>query len=436
MTHSIVIKNCSILPEATSPLIHNGFARITGEVFSEIGSMDQYHSQQGETVIDGDNQLLMPGLINCHTHAAMSLFRGMADDLELTTWLNDHIFPAEAANVNLEMVRDCSKLSAAEMIMSGTTCVADAYFFGSKAIESFSEAGLRAVVAHGVIDFPAPGVPDPKKNIETVANFIDRHKGADPLITPAVFAHSPYTCSAETLSRAKALADERNVPFFLHLAETKGEQAMIDAPLGDTPVTHLAALNLLDDNCTCVHCTWLEDRDINILAEKGAKAVSCPQSNLKLASGIARVDDMIQKGVQVGIGTDGCASNNSLDLFRELSLLAKVQKTLTAEATALPARQALQCATSIGASLLGFPDLGRLAQGHRADCILVDLNAPHLTPFYSQDILVYAGRGADVTTSIINGQLVMLNRQLQCFDLQETMDKVIQRARKLQKAGK
>ena len=433
MSNSIIISNCTILTEAAAPLLPDGFARITGEKITEIGPMEQYRRQENETVIDGQGQLLMPGLVNCHNHAAMSLFRGMADDLELTTWLNDHIFPAEAANVSGEMVRSCSKLSAAEMIMSGTTCVADAYFFGSKAIQSFSEAGLRAVVAHGVIDFPAPGIPDPSKNVETVANFIDRHKGADPLITPGVFAHAPYTCSPKTLTRAKALADDRNVPFFLHLAETKHEQTMIDKPLGKTPVQHLAALDMLDNNCICVHCTWLEDKDIDIIAEKGAHVVSCPQSNLKLAAGIARVDDMIQRGIQVGLGTDGCASNNSLDLFREMSMLAKVQKTLTMKATALPAKQALQCATTHGSHLLGFSDLGKLAPGSRADCILVNLQVPHLTPFFNQDVLVYAARGADVTTSIINGQLVMHNKRILSFDLQETMDEVTHLAKRLQK---
>lgn len=433
MSNSIIISNCTILIEATAPLIHDGFARIMGEKITEIGPMEQYRRQENETVIDGRGQLLMPGLINCHTHAAMSLFRGMADDLELTTWLNDHIFPAEAANVSKEMVRNCSKLSAAEMIMSGTTCVADAYFYGSEASRSFAEAGLRAVVAHGVIDFPAPGIPDPSKNVETVATFIDRHQGTDPLITPGVFAHAPYTCSPETLTRAKALADDRGVPFFLHLAETQHELTMIDKPLAKTPVQHLAALGLLNENCICVHCTWLDDLDLDIIAEKGAHVVSCPQSNLKLAAGIARVNDMVQRGIRVGIGTDGCASNNSLDLFREMSMLAKVQKTATMDATTLPAARALQCATSDGAHLLGLSGLGKLAPGTRADCILIDLQAPHLTPFYNQDLLVYGARGADVTTSIINGQLVMRNRRILNFDLQETMDKVTQLAQGVRK---
>jgi len=433
MSNSIIISNCTILTEASGSLIHNGYARIIGETFAEIGPISQYQQLESETVIDGQGQLLMPGLINCHNHAAMSLFRGMADDLELTTWLSEHIFPAEAANVNTEMVRNCSRLSAAEMIMSGTTCVADAYFFGSEAAKSFSEVGLRAVVAHGVIDFPAPGVPDPSKNVETVANFIDNHHQKYPLITPGVFAHAPYTCSPETLTRAKLLADERGVPFFLHLAETKHEQTLIHKPLGNTPVQHLAALNLLNDNCICVHCTWLDDKDLNIIADKGAHVVSCPQSNLKLGAGIAPVNNMIQKGIRVGIGTDGCASNNSLDLFREMSMLAKTQKISAMDATALPAKKTLECATSEGARLLGFPNLGTLTPGARADCILVNLQAPHLTPFYNQDLLVYSGCGGDVTTSIINGQIVMRDRQLANIDLQQTMDKVNYLATKVKK---
>lgn len=434
MTHSISITNCTLLTEASSPLIYNGFARIIDEHFSEIGSMEQYQPREKETVIDGKGQLLMPGLINCHNHAAMSLFRGMADDLELTAWLNDNIFPAEATHVSREMVRNCSKLSAAEMILSGTTCVADAYFYGDEAAQSFAEAGIRAVVAHGILDFPTPSTPDPSKNIEVASSFIDRNRNIDPLITTGVFAHSPYTCSAETLTGAKILADNRNVPFFLHLAETKNELAMINKPLGDTPLQHLAALDILDANCICVHSTWLNDIDIDLLAEKGCRVVSCPQSNMKLAAGIARIEEMIQKGIQVGLGTDGCASNNSLDMFREMSMLAKAQKTLTTRATAMTARQTLKCATSVASTILGFSDLGKLIPGYRADCILVNLQTPHMTPFYNQDLLVYAARGADVTTSIINGRLVMLNRQILSFDFRESMNAVIDLSQSLMKA--
>ncbi len=421
MNNSIAITHCTILPEATSPLIHNGFARISGDTIQEIGKMGDYSPRPREEVINATGQLLMPGLVNCHNHAAMSLFRGMADDLELTSWLNDHIFPAEAASVNPEMVRACSKLSAAEMILSGTTCVADAYFYGSQAARSYSEAGLRAVVAHGVLDFPAPGVPDPSKNVDTVADFIDRHLGKDTLVVPAVFAHAPYTCSAKTLTRAKKLADDRGVRFFLHLAETKNEQAMITNPLGETPVKHLDALGLLDANTICVHCTWLDQDDIDILEKTGSHVISCPQSNLKLASGIAPVDALIKQNVPVGIGTDGCASNNSLDMFREMSTLAKVQKVATGEATALSARQALLCATTLGGRILGLKDTGTCKPGSKADCILVDLQSPHLTPFYNQDLLVYAARGGDVTTVFINGRLVMQNRQLLTIDIAKTM---------------
>jgi len=208
---------------------------------------------------------------------------------------------------------------------------------------------------------------------------------------------------------------------------------LIHKPLGNTPVQHLAALNLLDDNCICIHCTWLDQKDLTIIADKGAHVVSCPQSNLKLGAGIAPVNDMVQKGIRVGIGTDGCASNNSLDLFREMSMLAKAQKISTMDATALPAKKALQCATSEGARLLGLPDLGTLTIGARADCILVNLQAPHLTPFYNQDLLVYSARGADVTTSIINGRIVMRDRQILNFDLQQIMDNVTSLAVKLRK---
>ena len=424
MKTSIVITDCTLCTDATAPLLHDQFLRISGETIIAMGPMDDYRSQEKETRIDGRGQLLMPGLINGHNHAAMSLFRGLADDLALASWLNDHIFPAEATHVSPEMVRACSRLSAAEMILSGTTCVVDAYFFGGEACRSYTEAGLRAVVAHGVIDFPAPGLPDPSKAMAVVERFIERYQGSQPLISTGVFAHAPYTCSATTLRAAKDLADERGVPFFTHLAETKDELAMIADPQGNSPLQHLDTLGILNENCICVHCTWLDERDLDLMAERGAHVVSCPQSNLKLAAGMAPVEQIVRRNILVGVGTDGCASNNSLDLFREMSMLAKVQKIREQDATVLTARQALQCATLDGARLLGFSDLGALEVGNRADCILIDLRAPHLTPFYNQDLLVYSGRGSDVTTSIINGKLVMRDRQILGFNLQDAMEEV------------
>ena len=424
MPDTLLITDCTILTEAAAPLIPHGFLRIEGGLITDLGVMGSMPGPEGATVIDAGGKLLMPGLINGHNHCAMTLFRGLADDLELVTWLNNYIFPAEAAQVNDEMVYWCSRLAAAEMLLSGTTTVADGYFHAGEVARACRDAGLRAIAAHGIVDFPAPGVPDPSFNVEAVEAFIDDWQGKDPLITPAVFAHSPYTCSPATLSRAKALADRRQLRFFIHLAETRQETGMLIDPRGASPVRHLHALGLLGANTVCVHSIWLDDEDLDILAATGASVVTCPQSNLKLASGTARVVEMLARGIGVGLGTDGCASNNSLDMFREMDMLAKVQKLRTLDATALPARQALRCATTGNAAVLALPGLGRLAVGCRADLLLLDLRAPHLTPFYNQDLLVYAARGSDVHTVIVDGKVVVTDRKIKTFDLEETLSRV------------
>ncbi|MBC8208574.1 MAG: amidohydrolase [Desulfobulbaceae bacterium] len=424
MYDSLLITDCLLLQESQGPLLPSAYILCENGKISSIGPMTELRRPLNMKEINGCGQLALPGLINGHNHCAMTLFRGLADDLELGTWLNDHIFPAEAAHVNADMVYWCSKLAAAEMLLSGTTTVADAYFFEDAAIRAFADSGMRAVAAHGVIDFPAPGVPDPTKNIWTAAQFIDRHLGTNPLITPAVFAHSPYTCSNNTLQEAKKLANDQGVPFFIHAAETRHEQGLIATPLGDSPIRHLAALNLLDQNTILVHCVWLDDADLQLIAKSGAKIVACPQSNQKLASGSPRISEMLALGIQVGLGTDGCASNNSLDLFREMDILAKGQKVRTLSATALTARQALACTTSQGAAVLGQPNLGRLSPGSPADLIMINLKHPHLQPFYSQDTLVYSASGADITNVIINGRLVVHKRQIISFDLQECLRQV------------
>lgn len=366
----------------------------------------------------------MPGLINGHNHCAMTLFRGLADDLELSDWLHNHIFPAEKAHVSREMVYWCARLAAAEMILSGTTCVADGYFFSNDSARALADCGMRAVVGHGIVDFPAPSVPDPKKNISTVAEFIDRWKGVDPLITPAVFAHAPYTCSPTTLRRAKELADTTNVRFFTHIAESPKEIDMIINMQAQTPVGHLKKLDLLDSNSVLIHAVWLEDEDLEAIEQSGAHVVTCPQSNLKLASGIARIPEMLSRNISLGIGTDGCASNNSLDIFREMDILAKLHKLNSIDATALPAKEVFKAATTGNAKLLGFNNLGTIEVGSKADIILLDLKTPHLTPFYNADLLVYSASGSDVHTSMINGKIVMEDRKICSFDLNETMAKV------------
>jgi 5-methylthioadenosine/S-adenosylhomocysteine deaminase len=397
---------------------------VQGDVIRQIGLASEFKAIEAKTIINCRGQLALPGLMNGHCHAAMTLFRGLADDLSLADWLHNHIFPAEAAHVTPDMVYWCSKLAAAEMILSGTTTVADGYFHEHYAANAFADAGLRAVAAQGVIDFPAPGVPDPEQKINHAAEFLARWQN-HPLVRPAVFAHSPYTCSPETLVAAKELARSEKTLFFIHVAETEQEAEMIQEKQGDSPVRHLHKLGVLDSETVCIHAVWLDEQDLDILAETGAGVVVCPQSNLKLASGIAPLQGMLARGLRVGIGTDGAASNNRLDLIREMDICAKAHKLRNLDPVAVSAAEVVNMATNGGASVLGLQkELGLLEVGKKADIILVNLDMPHLQPVHSSDLPLYAAQGSDIQTVLINGKLVMQDRNILSFDLAETLEQV------------
>jgi 5-methylthioadenosine/S-adenosylhomocysteine deaminase len=435
MKHDILITNTTILPLAPDfpALVKNAYIAIKHGVIAALGPMEDLSgAATAETVIDGSGRLVMPGLVNTHTHAPMTLFRGMADDLPLMAWLQEHIFPAEARSVNPEMVYWCAKLAAAEMLLSGTTTVADGYFLENWVAEAFIAAGIRSVAAQGIIDFPAPGVPDPGRNIAVAEEFIKDWQNRQELLEPAVFCHSPYTCSPETLKKAKEMARRQNVKLFVHLAETRSEVEQIRERHNTTPVRFLDELGLLDRDTICIHCVWLDKEDIEILARTGARVSSCPQSNMKLGSGTAPLKAMLDAGIDVGLGTDGCASNNRLDMFFEMDLGAKIHKVKNHDPTTLPAAVLLQMATAGGAGVLGLGKaLGCLARGRKADLVLLDIKQPHLQPFYHPDLLVYGASGSDVTTVIINGRIVVLNREILTFDVEEVMMKVRQLAETL-----
>ena len=428
MNTDILIINSTILPLSHSgpDLIENGFIAIEGDVISAMGPMaDLPGSSKAEKTIDAAGHLAMPGLVNTHTHAPMTLFRGLADDLPLMTWLNEYIFPAEAKNVNEEMAYWCSKLAAAEMILSGTTTVADGYFLEDSVAEAFIDCGIRSVVAQGVIDFPAPGVPDPGENVTAAETFIERWQDKSSLLIPAVFCHSPYTCSPETMIRAKEMARLNDAMLFIHLAETRTEVEQIQEQHYTTPLRYLESLGILDEDTVCVHCVWLDDDEIEILAKSGAKVSTCPQSNMKLASGIAPLKKILAAGIPVGLGTDSCASNNTLDMFAEMDMCAKLHKVKDLDPTALQAKTVLEMATRGGAYVIGLEqEIGSLTPRKKADIILLDMMQPHLQPFYNPDQLVYAACGADVKSVIIDGKIVMQDRQILAFDVDETMAKV------------
>ncbi|OGP88585.1 MAG: amidohydrolase [Deltaproteobacteria bacterium RBG_19FT_COMBO_43_11] len=383
-------------------------------------------NREAKEVIDASGCIVLPGLINTHTHLPMVCFRGMADDLPLMDWLNNHIFPAEARFVNKKMVHEGAKLAMAEMILSGTTTFCDGYFFEDAIAEAVLATGMRAVVSQGFADFATPDNPKYEKMMAAADRFVRRWKPHAPMITPAFFCHSPYTCSPKTLVNVKKAAREEGILYLIHLLENQDEIETIEKRYGKKPVQHLYDLGVLDDQTVAVHCNWLTVEDMKIFADLGVKVSHNPESSMKLAAGVAPIPEMLQYGIIVGLGTDGSASNNDLDIFREMDTAAKIHKVTSLNPTVMNAQTVLEMATIGGAKLLGLDDrIGSIEIGKDADKILVDMTQPHLTPLYNcYSQLVYAARGADVKTSIIGGKIVMNDRQLRTIDLSTAMQNV------------
>ncbi len=417
----IIIKNGTILTlDSDNSIVENGFLCIRGDSISKIGPGNPTLFK-AEKIIDAGGGLILPGLVNCHTHAAMSLFRGLADDLPLMEWLNNYIFPAES-KMDAEFVYTGTLLALAEMIMSGTTTFCDMYLFADQVAKAARKAGVRCLVGEVLYDFPSPNYGPVEKGLEYTESLIQKWRN-DPLVSIAVEPHSLFTCSPKLLTASNELALKYNVPLIIHVAETLTEVDEIKEKYGKTPVKHLDSLGLLGPHLIADHCVHLEDADIKTMAANGVNVVHNPESNMKLASGIAPVPQMLSQGLTVGLGTDGCASNNNLDLFSEMDTAAKLHKVNTFDPTVMDALSVLKMATVHGARVLGLQDVtGSLEVGKKADVIVIDTHKPHLTPMYNATShLVYAARGSDVSHSIINGQPVMEDRKLLTLDITEIM---------------
>ena len=421
----IVINNGTILTlDSKNSILENGFLCIRGDSIFKIGTGNPT-SFKAEKIIDAGGGLILPGLVNCHTHAAMSLFRGLADDLPLMEWLNNYIFPAES-KMDAEFVYTGTLLALAEMIMSGTTTFCDMYLFEDEVAKAARKAGVRCLVGEVLYDFPSPNYGSVEKGLEYTESLIQKWHN-DPMVSIAVEPHSLFTCSPKLLTASNELALKYNVPLIIHVAETLTEVNEIKKKYGKTPVKHLDSLGLLGPYLIADHCVHLEATDIKTMAAHGVKVVHNPESNMKLASGIAPVPEMLARGLTVGLGTDGCASNNNLDLFSEMDTAAKLHKVNMLDPTVMNSITVLRMATIQGARVLGLQDItGSLEVGKKADVIVIDTHKPHLTPMYNATShLVYAARGSDVRHSIINGQPVMEDRKLLTLDLAE----IIARAR-------
>jgi 5-methylthioadenosine/S-adenosylhomocysteine deaminase len=413
---------------AGTGIIEDAFIGIVGENIAKVCAkhdLDRAAFQASET-IDASGCIVMPGLVNTHTHLPMVCFRGMADDLPLMEWLTKHIWPTEMRFVNKKMIYDGATLAMAEMILSGTTTFCDAYFYEDALAEALSVAGMRAVVSQGFADFVMPDKEKADRMMAKARAFVERWQKHAPLITPAYFCHSPYTCSPSTLVTVKDAARESGILYLIHLLENKDETDIILNRYGKKPVDHLLDLGVLDEHTVAVHCNWVDQKDIDVFANRGVKVSHNPESSMKLAAGVAPVPALLLKGLSVGIGTDGCASNNDLDMFREMDTTAKIHKVTSLDPTVMNAETVCQMATIGGAKVLGLDNItGSIEEGKNADIILMDMNQPHLTPLYnSYSQLVYAARGADVRTSIINGKIVMKDRQLLTIDVQTAMKNV------------
>ena len=397
-----------------------------GRIEFVVQKKDAYgeRTYAAKTFLNAAGSVIMPGLINTHTHLPMVCFRGLADDLPLMDWLNNHIFPAEARFVTRDMVYAGSMLAIAEMILSGTTTFCDAYFYESSVARAAVDSGMRAVVSQGFIDLPNQN--DPVKIVDIAEKFIDKWLGKTPLIIPSLACHSPYTCSSNTLAHIKDVARKKGVLYNIHVSETKEEVAIVKERFGKKPVQYLRDIDVLDDLTLAVHCIWLDDDEIEILHESDVKVSHNPESSMKLAAGCAPIPIMIKRGITVGLGTDGCASNNDMDMFREMGTAAKIHKVIQMDPTVMDAKTVLRMATISGAKVLGIEDqTGSIEPGKYADIIIVDMDKPHLTPLYNHySQLVYAASGSDVKTSIIGGKVVMHERKLLQVDIPSIMREV------------
>lgn len=405
-------------------------------VFVEKNDAATDRNDKTREVIDATGCLIMPGLVNTHTHAAMVGFRGIADDLPLMTWLQEHIFPLEKKYVSREMVYACTLLAVVEMIQSGTTTFCDGYFFPGQVAKAAIAAGIRTVPCLGFFDLDNPD-GDPEKvaqHVKTAERYLSKWQGTSSLVFPGFFPHSPYLCCPQTMQAVKEVARQAKIPFVTHLSETREETNLIMDRYGLSPVRHMEAIGVLDERTVAVHCNWPDDEDIRILAEHHVRVSHNPESGMKLAAGLAPVPKLHAQGVVVGLGTDGCASNNDHDLFGEMDTAAKAHKLVAMDPTVMDARTVVKMATIDGARVLGLEGLiGSIETGKYADIILLDLNKPRLTPLYNPySQIVYAATGDDVTTTIVQGKILMKNGKLTTVSLPEVMEDVRRIAGRIQ----
>ena len=409
------------------PNIERGSVAIRNGEIVAVGPSSEVDAKfTAKTVIRAGGMAVVPGFVNAHTHVPMTLFRGIADDRDLMDWLTNFIFPAEAKNVDRDFVKWGTRLAAAEMIRSGTTTFADMYYYESDIARETKAAGLRGVLGETVIDFPAPDNKTWPAAMAYMRDYAKQWKG-DPMITPAIAPHAPFTVSEEHLREVRALATELGVPILIHVSETKDELRQVaEKHNGMTPGAYLDSIGFLGDDVVAAHGVWLTPEELKTFAAKKTGVAHCPESNEMLASGVAPVVAMIRAGMEVGLGTDGPAgSNNNLDMVEEMASAARLQKVSSGDPKAISAREVLRLATIGGAEVLGLADrIGTLERGKRADIAIIDLQQTKSQPVYAvESAIVYAASGSSVVTTIADGRILMRRGEVLTVDEKATVAK-------------
>ena len=381
----------------------------------KIKKIEKSIEAEADYTVHANGKLVLPSFANMHTHVPMSLLRGIGADLPLMDWLQKVIWPLEGEFVSPEFVRAGAELGILEMIKSGTTLFMDMYFFEEEVGEVAKSAGIRAGLGFGILDFPTKVAKTPEEYIERAREFAKSLKGEE-LVFPVICPHAPYTCSPDTLRKTKELAEELDLYLHIHVAETKGEVERIKEEYGKTPVRHLESIGFLSEKVLCAHMVWLDEEEMEIVKEKNVKIAHCPESNLKLASGIAPVPEYVRKGIHVCLGTDGSASNDNLDMLEELATMAKLHKGANLDAKAMDARTALKIATENGFSAVGIK-AGKIEEGYEADLLLIETENPHLQPLYDPIAqVVYSARSSDIDTVVCRGKILMEKGEVKALD--------------------
>lgn len=412
---NILIKNTTII----GPEIKKGSVLIENDKISAIN--DNISLKDADEVINGEGKVLIPGLVNTHTHLSMTLMRGLADDLVLDTWLNEHIWPVEA-NLTGEHCYAGALLACVEMIKSGTTTLNDMYFFMDQVAKAVDESGIRGLLSHGMIDLEDEDKR--KKEFKESIRIIEKiHDTADGRVKAALGPHATYTCSTELLKWVRKKADQLGVRIHIHVGETEFEVSRIIDSYDARPFEYLDEIGFLGPDVLAAHAVWLSESEIDIIKNRGVKISHNCASNMKLASGIAPVSEMLKKGISVSMGTDGAASNNNLDLLEEMKTAALLQKVQNLDSTVLPAQEVFKMVTLNGAEALGMEkEIGTIEEGKKADMVLLDFNKPHLTPYrHPLSHIVYSAVGGDADTVICNGQILMQDKELSILDEKEVM---------------